>query len=426
MASSSTLRALAIAASAGGNYFGQIHAESMRTKRLAESRVAAEAQYQRGRTDKKADLAEARAYQEGKANSKPSQQQEKLDLLKSDPNAYARLYGRPESSKPSALQEKVSLFKNDRETYGAIFGKESDKPSALQEKLTLLRENPEEYARMFGKEEATKMSALEEKLSLLRNSPEEFERIFGKDEAAKMSALEEKVALYKNDPETYGAIFDKGAAGDTTEEAITRDTGISRAQGAAKRNDVVLEAGLGARANTRRYETMLKLLDNVDTGTFAETLTGVKKAAEGLGIDVDTRGLANAEQLMVLLGDEVMSRISETKGAVSEKEMELFQTFSAGFGKTVEGNRQIIRYKLAQSKRNVALGDTVLKMRKADAPARDIEGAIYSYINDPKNDLSTYLQEPEAPPAVEPVNNRVGRTSRSQRLAEIRARNAGR
>jgi len=65
MASSSTLRALGIAAQSGGNYFSTIHAEAQRTKRLVEARAEADKRYKQGRDDKKDDTAADREYTEG-------------------------------------------------------------------------------------------------------------------------------------------------------------------------------------------------------------------------------------------------------------------------------------------------------------------------------------------------------------------------
>lgn len=58
------LRALGEMSKHGGNYFGQIHVEGMRQKRLQEAQVEAERIYQRNRVDKQADLESSRSYAE--------------------------------------------------------------------------------------------------------------------------------------------------------------------------------------------------------------------------------------------------------------------------------------------------------------------------------------------------------------------------
>lgn len=304
MASSSVLRLLGQAATAGGGYYSQVHAETSRTNRLLEARQEAERLRQAVRTEKIADRDEERAYKEKNAKATTSELQQKVDLYKNDPDAFAAIYGK----------------------------------------------------------------------------------------TVKPTALEQKKALFENDPDMFKKLFPSGVDNESIESSTTRDTAKSRNADAIEGNKGLMALADDSRKGTRRYETILSLLDKVETGTFAETIVDVKKIAKSVGISVDEANVANTEQLMVLLGDEVMSRISETKGAVSEKEMELFQTYSAGLGKTAKGNRQIIEYKLAQGKRNIAVGDMIRKMRREDAPARDIENAVYEYINDPKNDLSTYLQ----------------------------------
>lgn len=96
-------------------------------------------------------------------------------------------------------------------------------------------------------------------------------------------------------------------------------------------------------ATLPNLEQTKALLDEVRTGFGAEAVTKAKRL---LGQDV-----ANAEQLQTLLGDQVMARVGQTKGAVSEKEMELFQQFSANFGKTNEGNRKIVDFAMKAAER---------------------------------------------------------------------------
>jgi hypothetical protein len=91
------------------------------------------------------------------------------------------------------------------------------------------------------------------------------------------------------------------------------------------------------------YETKA-LLEEVRTGFGADTITKAQRMFPG--VDVSKR-----EQLQTLLGDQVMARIGQTKGAVSEKEMDLFTQYSANFGKTTEGNKRIINFAIKAAER---------------------------------------------------------------------------
>jgi hypothetical protein len=109
-----------------------------------------------------------------------------------------------------------------------------------------------------------------------------------------------------------------------------------------------------------------------------------------MGVKVDTDSIGRAEELMTLFGDEVMSRVGETKGAVSQKEMELFKEYSSNFGKTPEGNRAILRFKQAKLKRDIEIAKMVRKMQKNPMlTSIDIEEAIWNRVNE--QDLSGML-----------------------------------
>lgn len=126
---------------------------------------------------------------------------------------------------------------------------------------------------------------------------------------------------------------------DTPEEAQTKrrmemgDKRLADIQSGAS----VLAGNIGTLRETKA------LLDKVETGFGKQALTDAKRV---FGMDV-----TNEEQLQTLLGDQVMARVAQTKGAVSEKEMDLFQQYSANFGKTTEGNKRIIAFALKAAER---------------------------------------------------------------------------
>lgn len=103
-------------------------------------------------------------------------------------------------------------------------------------------------------------------------------------------------------------------------------------------NAAALSGNLGKLKETQA------LLEKVRTGFGAEAITAAKRMLPGVDV-------SDEEQLQTLLGDQVMARVGETKGAVSEKEMDLFQQYSANFGKTTEGNKRIVAFAIKAAER---------------------------------------------------------------------------
>lgn len=165
------------------------------------------------------------------------------------------------------------------------------------------------------------------------------------------------------------------------EEAILAD---QKAYADAAR-EYVMQVGSDARnaqANKTNLNRMLKLLDTVGTGALEEDILKVKQLGRTLGFDVDERNIADAEQLMVLLGDQVMARVEQTKGAISEREMELFTSYSANYGNSVKGNKLILEFQLLKAERDIEIGEMVRNLRKQGKSTLDIEESIHTYIQE--------------------------------------------
>lgn len=148
-----------------------------------------------------------------------------------------------------------------------------------------------------------------------------------------------------------------------------------------------------------KIDEALRLLDTVQTGTFEDSKLAVKKVASALGMDVDVDSIADAEKLRVFLGDELMSRVGETKGAVSNKEMALFEKFSANFGNTPEGNRRILEFKRAKYERDKKLGQVISDMYQEGNDSVTINRFVTDWVNKPENDLSSFLTPGDKAPA---------------------------
>ena len=125
----------------------------------------------------------------------------------------------------------------------------------------------------------------------------------------------------------------------------------------------------------------MSLLDTVYTGIGAEKLAAARRLGRLLGVSVDVEKLAGSEELAVYLGNQVMSRVGETKGGVAVKEMELFTEYSANMGKTNEGNKRILEFQLAKFKRAKDLSRIVRRGQKEGKTAPQIQGMVEQHMD---------------------------------------------
>jgi hypothetical protein len=117
---------------------------------------------------------------------------------------------------------------------------------------------------------------------------------------------------------------------------------------------------------------------DIRTGAGAEGLASLKRLGQALGIETN---VATFEEAATVLGDEVMARIGQTKGSVSEKEMELFQNYSASPSKTTEGNLLILRAKAKSMLRSQAESRMISELQNAGASNAQIKVSIEEYRN---------------------------------------------
>jgi len=180
-----------------------------------------------------------------------------------------------------------------------------------------------------------------------------------------------------------------------TDQEIMREDMLDRAGNARKFNNTVIADGRSGVKSSADYTRALAILDNVETGTFEETKLNAKKLGAALGFDVDMRDIADSEQLMTLLGDQVMARVGETKGAVSEKEMALFTRYSANYGNTTEGNRHILQFKMEKAQRDIVLS-RIARNNKGKTSVQ-VEAELWDYITAHPIGESLYNLKPADP-----------------------------
>lgn len=143
----------------------------------------------------------------------------------------------------------------------------------------------------------------------------------------------------------------------------------------------MVQQGYTARSGLDDVEVALELLGQVKTGFGEEWKTYAMQLGNFLGLEIDQKELAQREALMARLGDEVMARVGETKGAVSEKEMELFKQYSANFGKTNLANRFLLEFKRQKFVRDIDVANRIRMMRRQGLRSSEIDAAIHDYVN---------------------------------------------
>ena len=99
-----------------------------------------------------------------------------------------------------------------------------------------------------------------------------------------------------------------------------------------------------AAASLDRLNAIEKVVRNVDSGWGGEAKVNAQKLLMRVGLDVDENQIANAELLQKFSIEAVMDIVQQTKGAVSNKEMEMFMNAAPSLSNTPEGNKRIIEY----------------------------------------------------------------------------------
>jgi hypothetical protein len=127
----------------------------------------------------------------------------------------------------------------------------------------------------------------------------------------------------------------------------------------------------------------------VEPGPLTEQVNRAKKFAKTFGIDVDENDIANYEQLAPIFGQFLFQGIQQTKGSVSNKEMEIFQKINANYDYTTEGNRRLLTYAKARAERDIKVRSLVRDLRQKGRSPMDISEAVDNYIQG--NDLSDTL-----------------------------------
>jgi hypothetical protein len=111
----------------------------------------------------------------------------------------------------------------------------------------------------------------------------------------------------------------------------------------------------------------IALLDQMDvlvqgmpeSGPGADTIAKMRGWGKTLGLPVDEGKLKTAEGMRSLTMQFVMKLVSQTKGAVSNKEMDAFKAASVNIGNSQAGNRLILKMAKSTTERTIHANEAV-------------------------------------------------------------------
>jgi hypothetical protein len=171
-----------------------------------------------------------------------------------------------------------------------------------------------------------------------------------------------------------------------------------------------IDTGEAARRLIPNTNRMIGILEGgLDTGKLARAKSNLLAWGKAVGVAIDEDKLADTQQFEAYATQQIMGFIAQTKGAISNKENELFAAMSAGLDRSPETNKRLLAASLERLKLDAAIGDLVRRGNAEGKPfaeiAKERQKLIEAY--------DAKLPEPESL-QVTPVGstspaNRVGR-----------------
>ena len=185
------------------------------------------------------------------------------------------------------------------------------------------------------------------------------------------------------------------------EEEILKAEGIKVSEAHVEANKETIAAGTKALEEIPRIKTALDILKSPDvrTGPAATVELALKRAVGSLGIDV--KGVADAEQLQSILGENILSKVDKMKGQLSDKDVKFIDELTASVSKSNEGNIQILDALMALQQRAVENARTAYRLRAKGVREGAINKTIFDY-ND-QNPIFGGEGTPAAPAPLPPL-----------------------
>lgn len=156
----------------------------------------------------------------------------------------------------------------------------------------------------------------------------------------------------------------------------------------------------------RVLETLSKGPGAVDTGFGAEFKNDVRGIFYAFGFPVDEDKMANTQVLQSLLGQNLLTILSQTKGSTSNKETDLYRTMSASINKNPKAIKELLQLTLYSIKSDIEMDrafqdemDKSGSAQKANKAAQDIRQQRNKEQLDKIDALSKQYNSPSAKPS---------------------------
>lgn len=228
------------------------------------------------------------------------------------------------------------------------------------------------------------------------------------------------------DQKTYDAIL--GGAG---KPSVAIDLGGDQktSKEVYARYEAARTQGKDSSALLDRLNRVQEVASRTNSGFGAETRLELAKAMRTLGMDVDDKTIANGELFRTLQMDFILSRVADTKGAISEKEMSAFGQSVPGLTNTPEGNALIIRGMIGieRRKQHLARFEADLIRKNPQASVFEIDDAVEAeaarlaqtpLFNEQDAAIMAGGTKPEAPPQYDPNKPQISPEEAARMLKE--------
>lgn len=168
------------------------------------------------------------------------------------------------------------------------------------------------------------------------------------------------------------------------------------------------ENSLDSAKSIRPATRALTLLEkgDLDTGGIAELKTNTIAMLDSLGIPIDKETMdkvANTQNFRAEVGKFLFENISNTKGSISEKEMDIFAKISPGLQMTPEANKVLLKYVIKKAERDKDRVKFIQDMRRKGVGIVEQRNRLEDYMIE--NDLSEVLSPIAGQPVEQSAQN---------------------
>jgi hypothetical protein len=181
-----------------------------------------------------------------------------------------------------------------------------------------------------------------------------------------------------------------------------------------KQRNEALDSAKSIRPATRALTLLEK--GDLETGGISELKTNAIAMLDSLGIPIDKETMdrvSNTQNFRAEVGKFLFENISNTKGSISEKEMDIFAKISPGLQMTPEANKTLLNYVIKKAERDKDKVKFIQKMRRDGVSITEQRNKLEDYMLD--NDLSEIL----SPIAGEPSERQNFRTPQGEVKGEV-------